>query len=174
MSLAKTLRLLTGFVFAMSVAACGGGSSSGGGGGGSPAGTYNGMATATLSSPGLPTMTLSGSIQFVIDAQGTVISDPNSGAAGMGMLNGNSFIVTVPGSFANQPGVTCAGSLQLSGTISNNTITGTFSQSGFSCNGIAINVTGSFTATRSVAASVVLPVNSTLMDSLRDAVNTTR
>jgi len=169
----STLRRLAVVALTVSLVACGGGSSSGGGGA-TLAGTYNGMATVTLSSPGLPTQTVSGTIQFVVDAQGKVTSDPGTSAPGTGTLNGNSFTVTVPAAAFNQPGMTCAGSLRLSGTIANNTMTGTFAQNGFSCNGVAINVTGSFTATRLVAASVVLPVGTNLMDSLRDAVNATR
>ena len=96
------------------------------------AGTYDGLATITLSARGVPPETISGTIQFVIDARGNVTSDPASSASGSGRLKGNSFTVTVPGARFNQPGLRCSGALLMNGTVSGNTITGTFAASGLS------------------------------------------
>lgn len=141
--------LVAGIAFALTLGACGGGSSSGGAGGSeSFAGTYNGIATATLSAPGLPPDTFSGSIQVVIDAQGNVTSDPDTFAPGTGKLDGNMFTVTVPGSSFNRDGVSCTGAILIDGTISGDTINGTLKGSGFACNGIPISMTGTYSAAR--------------------------
>lgn len=177
------------------LAACGGGSSSGGGGGasvadtggatgsnpgntssgGTPsyAGSYGGFATSTMSAPGMSPQTVTGTILFVIDAQGNVTSDPGTDFSGTGTLNGNSFTVSIPASFANQPGVNCTGSVVLQGTISGNKINGTVSQSGFTCNGVPFELTGTFSVMRTAGAAV-MPSGGSVMDSLRDAVRATR
>lgn len=177
---------------AILLSACGGGSSDSGGGSqpgndttntgappsasGNPfAGTYNGLGTMTLSASGVPPQTISGSIQFVIDARGNVTSDPATSVSGTGKLKGNSFTVTVPGARLNQPGLSCGGALLINGRISGTTITGTFAAGNLSCNGVAIQVTGSFSATRSAASSISrAPAGIPAMSALRKAARAVR
>jgi len=164
-----------GIALAVMLAACGGGSSSGGGGGNPFAGTYNGVATGTISAPGLSPQTSTGSIQFVIDARGNVTSDPGIKESGTGKLNGNKFTVTVPGSRFNQPGTTCSGAMLIHGTISGTTITGSLSSSGLTCNGAPVQVSGTFSATRAGTGSVSrAPTVPPVMESLQEAAGSIR
>lgn len=165
---------MAGIGLALMLIGCGGGSSSSGAGTGpgetgpapgSPApssggtagnrfaGTYNGFATVTLSAPGVPAETITGTIQIVVDAQGNVVSDPGSGASGTGRLNGNSFTVTVPGARFNQAGVACGGSMLVRGTISGDTIDGTIAGDKLVCNGIPIQMNGNYSAVRAAAGT---------------------
>lgn len=186
--------LSTGIVLAAVLAACGGGSSSGGGtsetgevagdaagsgsGGGTGnafAGTYNGFAKATLSAKGLPPENISGTIQIVIDDKGNVTSDPGISESGTGKLKGNSFTATVPGNRFNQPGVTCSGSMLVKGTISGNTIIGTLSGNALTCNGILIQVQGTYSATRVAAgAASRSAAGGTVMEAVRGSMGSTR
>lgn len=155
---------------AMIVSACGGGSS-GGAGGAHLAGTYNGLATVTLSAPGVPSETDTGTIQIVVDAEGNVTTDPGTSFAGTGTLDGNKFTTTVPARFLNEPGLTCTGAIIINGTISGDTMTGTFSSSGLTCNGIAIQLTGTFEANRAAASAGVLQrTGPAVLENLRDTV----
>lgn len=167
--------VVAGIALALTLGGCGGGSSSsgggGGGGGGSFAGTYNGIATATLSAPGLPPDTFSGSIQVVIDDQGNVTSDPDTFAPGTGKLNGNTFTVTVPGSSFNQDGVSCSGAILVDGTISGDTINGTLKGSGLTCNGVSFSLNGTYSAARAApGAQQRASSGLSVMESLRKTV----
>ncbi len=159
---------------ALAMAACGGGSSSSGGGI-HFAGDYNGIATITLSAPGLPPETLSGPIRIVVDRRGNVTSDPGTSAPGAGKLNGNSFTATVPGERFNEPGFTCNGSILIKGTLSGDSVTGTISENALTCNGIPIQVNGTYSATRAVAGAVSrAPAGRPAMETLRESFRTAR
>ncbi len=191
---ARIAALTTGLLLTVALVACGGGSSSGSGGrtgetgevggdaaggGGSPAnafaGTYNGFATATLSAKGVPPEHISGSIQIVIDDKGNVTSDPGISQSGTGKLKGNAFTVTVPGARFNEPGVKCQGSMLIKGTISGNTITGTLAGNGLTCNGVLIQVSGTYSATRAAAgAASRSPAGGTVMNAVQQSMGTAR
>lgn len=177
--------LTAGILLAAILAACGGGNEPGevagdsAGGDGSPgnpfAGTYNGFATATLSAKGLPPENISGTIQFVIDNKGNVTSDPGIPQSGTGKLKGNSFTVTVPGARFNEPGIVCQGSMLIKGTISGNTITGTLAGNGLACNGVLIQVEGTYSATRAAAgAAARSPAGGSVMEAVRESMGTAR
>lgn len=163
-------------VVAALLTACGGGSSSGGGGSGNQfAGTYNGFATLTLSAPGVPPETISGTIRIVVDDRGNVTTDPGSSAPGAGRLNGNSFTATVPGAQLNEPGLTCTGSILVKGTLSGDNVTGTHSGNALVCNGIPIQVNGTYSATRPAAgAASRAPVGTSVMEALQESIGTAR
>lgn len=178
-----------GIALAVMLTACGGGDSSSGGGGdageaaggaggpapaaggGNPgnrfAGRYAGIGTITLNAPGLPPESVTGSITFVIDSRGNVTSDPGIPQSGTGRLNGNSFTVTVPGSRFNEPGLNCSGSLLIRGTVSGQTINGTFSGSGFTCNGVPVQLSGTYSATRTGPAQRAAAEES-VMDGMKE------
>lgn len=155
--------LLTAFL-----AACGGGSSSGGAGqSGSHAGTYNGFARATMSAPGVAPETATGTIQFVIDNQGNVTSDPNTRFSGRGKVTGSTFTVNVPAAKFNQPGITCTGFITIRGNISGSTVKGSLAANKFRCNNTPIKVNGSFEANRVADDNKnARPVGTTVMESL--------
>lgn len=157
----------------VSLTACGGGSDSGGGGGAQFAGTYNGMATVTLTTPGVAPQTITGTIQFRIGPDGTVTSDPNTDFSGTGTLNGNTFVVNLGPQQLTPEGMSCVGSVTLSGKVDGNTITGTFSSAGFSCNGVPFTWNGTFSAMRTPGAAVTV-VGDPAIDALRDAVRATQ
>ena len=164
------MKAITIVVLSFLLTACGGGSS--GGGGGAPAsfaGMYGGIATITLSAPGMAPETIRGSIRFEIDGQGNITSDPGTDFSGTGTLNGNRFTVAVPGSSLNQPGLRCTGAFVFTGSISGNTIDGSISVSGFVCNGVPIQVSGTFQAAR-LPAQGRQPIGGSLMESVRGAI----
>lgn len=171
----QVVRWLAGTALVASLAACGGGSDSGGGGGGSNpfAGTYNGIGTLTLSAPGVAPQTATGTIQFVIDPQGNVTSDPGTDFSGTGKLNGNTFVIVLGPEQLQPDGMSCAGTVSLTGTVDGNTITGQFSSTGFTCNGVPITWTGTFSATRAAGAAVMLP-GDPVMEAARGAIRSTR
>lgn len=169
----KTLMMFAVF-FALS--ACGGGGDSSSGAGGtapvSHAGTYNGFAMVTVSMPGLAPETVTGTIQIVIDTAGNVTSDPNTPFSGDGTLTGNSFTVMVPAGSVNQPGIACAGMIVITGTVSGNTTSGSISGDAVACNGVPVQISGTFEAARAPGPSqsrAASPVGDSLMESLRRA-----
>lgn len=129
------------------IAGCGGGGD-GGGTGPSLVGTYIGTATLTARGPG-GTATETGAIQFVVSADGTVsVGDPGQPPFGTGTLSGTDFVINIPASILNEPGgLTCTGTIIFNGTISVPTMSGTVSSSGLRCNGQAVELSGTFTAT---------------------------
>lgn len=130
-------------VLALMVIGCGGGSSSSTSSEQVAAGTYRGTVNLTVSGGGASTNN-SGSIVIAVspDHIVTIGSFPQSAP-----LNGNTFSLVVPASTLNGPGVTCPqGTMTNDGTFSGTTVTGTVSSNGVQCNGLAISLTGNFTA----------------------------
>ena len=164
------MKAITIVVLSFLLTACGGGSS--GGGGGAPAsfaGMYGGIATITMSAPGATPQTIRGTIQFEIDGQGNITSDPGTDFSGTGTLNGNRFTVTVPASSLNEPGLRCTGAIVFTGSISGDSMNGSISVSGFVCNGVPIQVSGTFQAAR-LPAQGRQPIGGSLMESVRGAI----
>lgn len=138
----------------------GGDSSSGGGAVPNYAGTYNGSMTATMSTPGAPAQTISGTMQIKVDATGTVSVSLNPGTGdiwGTGKLSGDNFTITSPFNF-NEDGVACRGPATMTGTINNNQITGTFKGT-INCTtqGITLpfTINGTYTVVKTAAAAAV-------------------
>lgn len=138
----------------------GGDSSSGGGAAPNYAGTYNGSMTATMTTPGAPAQTISGTMQIRIDAAGTVriILNPGTGDVwGTGKLSGDNFTITSPFAF-NEDGVACNGPATMTGNINNNQIAGTFKGT-INCTtqGITLPFTidGTYTVVKTAAAAAV-------------------
>ena len=112
----------------MLLSACGGGggdSSSGGGSGTIYAGTYTGMETWTLNSPGIPSRSGTSPLTIVIASNGDVVITDGNGFIYSGSLTGESLSaaatvgeIVVTGAFC--PAVT----VTYTGTISGTTITG--------------------------------------------------
>jgi hypothetical protein len=147
----------------MMLSACGGGgggdTSSGGGSAADYAGTYNGSMTATLSTPGQPSQTISGIMQITVDAAGTVnvlLSPPD--VWGTGTLSGDNFTITSPFAF-NEDGIACDGPATITGEIKNDQINGTFKGT-INCTtqGITIPFTidGTYTVVKAAGAAAAI------------------
>lgn len=149
------------------LAGCGGGGSSSGGGtaaGVGVAGTYGGQGTITLSGGGV-SVTQPGSVTITISPTGSVMVDTGDPSTGSGSLAGDSFTANQPlAPIGTSIGLSCTGDVLWNGTVSGNTITGTISSSGASCNGLAMDISGSFSATK--VGKAPRQRESLLMDSL--------
>jgi hypothetical protein len=165
----STLHHLGLLVTLFSIASCGGG-----GGGGSTTnpsfvGTYLGTAETTVTGPQV-SLPARGSIQIVVSSDNTVsVSDPGQPPYATGTLSGNTFVATAPGSTFNSQGVSCSGSLDFNGTISATSINGTISSRGLTCNGVGVNISGTFTATLR-AQALAHGTGGGFAQSLRDAI----
>jgi hypothetical protein len=147
-----TTRTKLVFLLTIFLTACGGGSSGGGGQANdapdqaSPAVTYNGTATFTLTAPGFTTINDTVPVQIVV--QGNNVTLTVEGVSVNTTLNNGAFSVTVPVS-ETEDGITCKGSATASGTVSGNSINGKLSGNA-TCTGNGLNVpvtlTGSFNA----------------------------
>jgi hypothetical protein len=132
------------------ISACGGGggdSNSGGGGDDSTrhAGTYKGPTTINIQIAG-STVSDSFTVTFVINPNGTVtITADESGDTSTGMVSGDTISWSEDFNFS-EDGVTCTGSASGNGTIDGNTINGSYSSNSIVCNGLPVNITGSFSA----------------------------
>jgi hypothetical protein len=136
--------------------ACGGsGSSSSGGGGGSHAGTYRGISNMTISAPGASETDVT-SVEFLIQADGTVIMDPGDEFEVRGRMIGSRLLVDVPGTIFNEPGFACGGSFRVDGKVRGDRIEGTISTTILECNKVRFTVTGTFNANRVVQARATI------------------
>ncbi len=113
--------------------------------------TLRGNAQATLTVRGA-SQRVSGNITFVVDEDGTVVSDPGSRYTGHGMVTGNRMVLHLGANYINAPGITCRGSFRLAGTISRDRLAGVIMDNEASCNGVPIKVDGGFNTRRVVQA----------------------
>lgn len=154
------------------LSACGGGGSSGGGGS-DVTGTYNGTATGKISVPGtsVPPEPINGTIQIVLNKDGTAVSDPGTSFSGSGTWSGNQVNISVPASAFNSPGLTCTGTVSITGTISGNVITGTIGGMPV-CSGVRFTFTLTFNVTKTSSATLArsrgAPVVEVISNTLKD------
>jgi hypothetical protein len=157
---------------ALLLTGCGGGGTSSGAGptpaGVGAAGTYGGSGTITVSGSGV-SVTVPGSITFTISPTGMVTVDTGDAAPGSGALAGDTFEASQPlAPIGTASGLSCSGEVLYHGTVSGGSITGTISSSGARCNGLAMDVSGSFSATK--VGKAPRQRDSLLMDALYRAV----
>lgn len=106
-------------------------------------GTYRGPVTLTAST-GPAAASQSGTIVIVVDPNQTV----TVGSFPTVPLSGNTFTASAPASVLNGPGLTCPqGTFSVDGTFAGTTVSGTAFSNGIVCNGVALTLTGSYTAT---------------------------
>ena len=143
----RTARLVGLAVALWATSGCGGSHGGSSSTGPSAAGRYVGTAKTVLSGPGGSTP-VNGGIQFDVAADNKVtVSDPGQAPYGSGTLSGNTFTVAAPGSAFNGSGLSCKGGVNFNGTIAGGNMSGNIASSGLFCNGVAFNLTGTFTAT---------------------------
>jgi len=140
----------------MLLSACGGGggdSSSGGGSGTIYAGTYTGMETWTLSTPGMPSESGTSPLTIVIASSGDVVITDANGFIYTGSLTGESLSAAATVEEIVVTGAYCpATTVTYTGTISGTTITG-------SANGVydcTLTAGGTFKVTISTTFTVML------------------
>lgn len=142
----------------ITLSACGGGTTGGGGTQNSPhVGTYNGTVTLTATAPGVQPVSVSDAIAVFIRQDGTVLLGDSENIFATGTLDGNTFSVTAAASVVSDD-TSCSGNITITGTAANGTVTGTISSSGVTCRGIPINITGSYSATRTSTTANVSSV----------------
>ena len=107
-------------------------------------GTYRGPLTLTASAGG-QSATDSAPIVIVLGADGTV----RVGQFPPTKLQGNSFTTTAPATALNQlePTLQCTkGSFGINGTFAGQAVAGNFFSNGIVCSGVAVSLTGNYTA----------------------------
>ena len=133
------------------LSACGGGSSSSGVGksaAGANVGRYAGFGEGTMSAPGMAPYVFPFVIIIVVNADNTVILDPETPIPGTGTITGNTITAAYPANAANSPGVSCTGIIAANGIVTGDTITGNIGPSTFPCNGIPFSLHATYTAAR--------------------------
>jgi hypothetical protein len=152
------------FLLTFLITACGGGggSSTGSGGGATDssgtiyAGTYVGPGKLTVSGGPGGSATEPFTIVVVIRGDGSVVLDPQTPIPGSGTITGNTISGSYSGEIANSPGISCSGRIGITGNIENmggrdsgnRVINGRVGPSKINCNNISLNITGSFTASK--------------------------
>ena len=163
----KSVKRLTSYVnlvcLVTLLAACGGGDSSSGGGQ-DFSGTYPGAGTGTVTVGG-GTFPFGGSFVIVIAPNGTVSYREMGMTLGTGTMLGNKFLVDIPASTLNQPGLSCTGLLKVEGEVVGTQIKVTFSSKTVRCNGAAVTITGTGTATKNAKAGF-----NSFIDQMGDAI----
>ena len=169
---------------ALLLTACGGGggdSSSGGGSESTYVGTYTGMQSWTLSSPGVPSRTGEEPLTVVVASNGDVVITDSEGTKFTGTLTGESLSATGQLEGITIPGANCpAATITYTGTVSGTTITGSLNGA-YNCTvstgaTFKITISGTFTvALQPEASATALGFNgikrSMFQDYLSEIVN---
>ncbi len=139
------IKLLAVSIFAVALSGCGGGGSSSGGGQ-AAAGSYAAQVTGTVSwaSGSFP---LEGGLGLIIDADGSIRHFDGDKLVGQGSISGKRLnwitnLTSIP--FFNQPSLRCTGQWKFSGTLDGLLIGGSHSSANAVCNGVIVNIGGTF------------------------------